>query len=244
MLADIDTGYPLMLCDMTLLTAIRTAVTSALAAKYLAKPDSKIVGFIGTGAQAEFQLLALATQFNIETIKYYDVDPKAMEKFRANFDDKFNMIACKDTREATEGVDIITTAINTKKKVQLVKYDWIKDRDDLFINAMGGDCPGKTELESEILKHSKIVLEFYPQTKHEGEIQNLDYEPEYTELWELVTGEKPGRTKDDKIIVFDSVGFGLADFSILKVIYEKGLGKDSEVLPAISDPKNLYELVV
>jgi ornithine cyclodeaminase len=243
MLVDIETGYPLMFCDMTLLTAIRTAVTSALAAKYLAIPEASKVGMIGAGAQAEFQIAGLDLLFDIDTVKYFDIDPKAMDKFHKNCSSKVkNMVACKNGFEATQGVDILTTAINEKKKVHLVEYDWVKDNDKLFINAMGGDCPDKTEMDPKVLENSRIVVEFFPQTKIEGEIQNLDYEPEYTELWELVQGKKKGRTTKDKIILFDSVGFALADFSIMKMVYEQGLGTDIEVLPNIPDPKDLYAI--
>lgn len=244
MLADIETGYPQMVCDMTLLTAIRTAVTSAITAKYLANPKTKSVGFIGNGAQVEFQLLALSKCFNIETVKYFDIDPKAMEKFHRNCAKNYKeFIPCKNAYEVTQDVDIITTAINAKQKIKLIEYDWIKNRNNLFINAMGGDCPGKTELDPEILKHSRIALEYYPQTKDEGEIQNLEVEPEYTELYELIQNKKPGRTEQDKIIVFDSVGFALADYSIMRMVYENGLGQDIDLLPDMPDPKNLYEFI-
>jgi ornithine cyclodeaminase len=244
MLVDIETGYPLMFCDMTLLTAIRTAATSAIAAKYLADPSASKIGLIGTGAQAEFQILWLSSIFNLDTIKFFDVDPKAMEKLQRNIEGKFkNIIACKNAFEVTQDIDILTTAINTKEKVNLVEYDWIKDNHKLFINAIGGDCPGKTEMDVEIVKNSRIVVEFFPQTRVEGEIQNLEHDPEYTELWELVQGKIAGRTDQDKIILFDSVGFALADFAIMKMVYEQGLGSEIDVLPDMPDPKDLYAAV-
>jgi len=241
MLVDIETGYPLTFCDMTLLTAVRTAATSAITAKYLAIPNTSKIGFIGVGAQAEFQVLWLSSVFDIDTIKYFDIDQKAMDKFARNCQGKFkNLIACKNAFEVTQDVDILTTAINEKKKIHLVEYDWIKNNEKLFINAIGGDCPGKTEMDPEIVKNSRIVVEFFPQTRAEGEIQNLEHDPEYTELWELVQGKIAGRTDQDKIILFDSVGFALADFAVMKMVYEQGLGSELEVLPDMPDPKDLY----
>lgn len=244
MLVDIETGYPLMFCDMTLLTAIRTAATSAIAAKYLADPGASKIGLIGTGAQAEFQILWLSSIFNIDTVKFFDVDSKAMEKLQRNIKGKFkNIVACKNAFEVTQDINILTTAINTKEKVKLVEYDWVKGNHKLFINAIGGDCPGKTEMDVEIVKNGRIVVEFFPQTRVEGEIQNLEHDPEYTELWELVQGKIAGRTDQDKIILFDSVGFALADFAIMKMVYEQGLGSKIEVLPDMPDPKDLYAAV-
>ena len=164
-----------------------------------------------------------------------------MKKFEKNvsFGDK-KLIPCENAYDAIQEVDIITTAINEKKKTHVVQYNWLKEHSSLFINAIGGDCPGKTELDPAILQNSRIVLEYYPQTKIEGEIQNLEEEPEYTELWELIQNKKPGREEKDNIIVFDSVGFALADFSIMKLAYEKGLGTEIDFLPDPNHPKDLY----
>lgn len=240
MLADVETGYPQIFCDMTILTAIRTAATSALAAKYLALKDSQVLGLIGTGAQSEFQTYALRQLFDIKIIRYYDRDKEAMEKYRNNLKDSgVELIACKSGEEVVQGVDIITTCICEKKHVVLFPYESIKDR-EVFINGIGGDCPGKTELDPEILKHSKIFLEYFEQTKVEGEIQNREGEVDYTELWELVQGKKQGRIKGDKIILFDSVGFAVADFSMLRMLHKLGIGKEVQVLPDIKNPKDLF----
>jgi ornithine cyclodeaminase len=244
MLADIETGYPQLFCDMTVLTAIRTAASSVLAAKYLAKPNSSVLGLIGTGAQSEFQVYALKSFFPLKTIRYFDRDPKAMEKFARNMQSSgLELISCKDGSEVVEGIDILTTCICEKAHVQLFPYKAIQNHSGLFINAIGGDCPGKTELDPEILRHARIVVEFFEQTKYEGEIQNL--EPEsfvVDELWELIQGQKQGR-KGAELIVYDAVGFALADYSMLRLLYEKGLGTELSILPELKDPKDLYSLL-
>ncbi|MFC1598037.1 ornithine cyclodeaminase [Patescibacteria group bacterium] len=243
MLVDNETGYPLLFCDMTILTAIRTAATSALAAKHLARADSKVLGLIGTGAQSEFQAFAMRQLFNIETIRYYDRDPVAMQKFADHqAGEGVELVACSHGEEVVQGVDILTTCICEKKHVVLFPYSAIADNAGLFINGIGGDCPGKTELDPEILKHSRIVVEFYEQTKEEGEIQNLGHKPEYNELWEVVQGVKPGREGLDGCILFDSVGFGLADFSMMRMLDECGVGADSEILPQPDNPKDLFSI--
>ena len=110
----------------------------------------------------------------------------------------------------------------------------------MFINAIGGDCPGNTELDPKILKNSRIIVEYYDQTKIEGEIQNVRGDVLHDEMWEVVTGKKKGRRVSDGIIVFDSVGFALADHAVLRMLYEQVNGTDVALVPAPKDAKNLF----
>ncbi|MCX7125995.1 MAG: ornithine cyclodeaminase [Gammaproteobacteria bacterium] len=245
LLSDVNNGYPLLLSEMTLLTALRTAATSALAAKYLAKKESRIIGIVGTGAQSEFQILAFKALFNIEAVKYFDIDPMAMKKFAANLKDQnFKLIACANAKEVIENCDIITTATAAKGHAQILMNEWVHA--GVHINGIGGDCPGKTELDKAILPRAKIVVEYFPQSKIEGEIQQDDVEV-YAELWELTSGKKIGRESDAEITLFDSVGFALEDFVILKLVRElsikNNIGTEMDLIPDADDPKNLYGLV-
>lgn len=245
LLAEIKNGYPLMISEMTILTALRTSSTSALAAKYLAKKNTKTIGIIGTGAQSEFQIMAQKSLFNIDTVNYFDIDKKAMEKFAHNLKKyKLNLIACDNAQRVLENADIITTATATKSQTQILNADWIHS--GLHINSIGGDCPGKTELDKKILSKTKIVVEYLPQSKVEGEIQQADASI-YAELWELVTGAKKGRENADEITLFDSVGFAIEDFAILKFIYELSLknniGTDMPLIPELENPKDLFSLI-
>lgn len=141
-----ETGEPLMFSEMTLLTGFRTAATSAMAAKHLAKKDSEVLALIGTGAQSEFQFLAYSFIFDLKEVRYFDTDPAAMRKFEKNmarFD--IRLIPCKDAREAVQGADLITTCTADKKYQTVLTKDMISK--DVFINGLGGDCPGKTEIE-------------------------------------------------------------------------------------------------
>ena len=246
MLADIETGYPQLFCDMTILTAIRTAAGSAIAAKHFARPESSVLGLIGTGAQSEFQVHAMRQIFALKSIRYFDSDPAAMEKFARNMEGTgIELIPCKDGTEVVQGVDILTTCICEKKHVKLFPYASIKDNPGLFINGIGGDCPGKTELDPEVMKNARIVVEFFEQTKDEGEIQNL--EPgsfAYDELWEIIQGKKPGRTAQDNLIVFDAVGFGLADYSMMRMLHQRQIGTETTILPELSNPKDLFSVLV
>lgn len=245
-LADIHTGYPLLISEMTLLTALRTAATSALAARYLAKNQCEQMAIIGTGAQSEFQVLAMHYILGINRVKYYDRDPEAMKKFAANlaaYD--LELIAEKDIPNTLMNADIVITATAAKIQARILENDWILP--GMHLNVIGGDCPGKTELDPEILLRSKIVVEFLEQTQHEGEIQHLIPEIVYAELWELAADEKPGRLSDSEITLFDSVGFALEDYSILRYVYQLEqkfqISHPLTLIPDLKDPKNLFGLL-
>ncbi|MBT7109185.1 MAG: ornithine cyclodeaminase, partial [Methylococcales bacterium] len=245
-LSSVATGYPLMISDMTLLTALRTAATGGLAAKYLARDNSQSLAIIGNGAQSEFQTIVLAHLFPIREVRYYDTDYKAMEKFATNLaDSAFALKPCLNVAEAIHGADMIVTATAAKKKQCLFTLDQLAP--GTYIQGIGGDCPGKTELSRELMMNAKVVVEHTLQSIVEGDIQQCSAADIYAELWQLVCEIKAGRENNTEITVFDSVGFALEDFSILTMIYglanELQLGTDFELLPELDNPKDLYGLL-
>jgi len=251
LLADVASGYPLLLSEMTLLTALRTAATASLASKYLARKDSKVLAIIGCGAQSAFQVLAHALLFPLETIRYFDLDPNAMTLFAEQLQDQaFKLTPTVNAEEAVKDADIIITATAKKGKHKVLEYSWL--RPGQHICGIGGDAPGKTELDPEILTQSKIVVEYLPQTEHEGEIQNLGAAARkhvHAELWELIVGKKPGRKDTQELTLFDSVGFALEDYSSLRLVYklatQYGLGQKVELIPEHqTEVKNLFSLLV
>ena len=241
-LSSVKNGYPLMISEMTLLTALRTAATSAMASRYLAKKNAKTFGIIGTGAQSEFQTLAHFFALGIDEIYYFDLDGKAAQKFEGNLRPyPLKLHRCASGKAVVEKSDIITTATAKKGHQKVIEASWIKE--GVHINKIGGDCPGKTELDSALLPKCKIVVELLEQTKIEGEIQQSDTKI-YAELWELAKKVKPGRTSNEEITLFDSVGFALEDYSVLRLIHqlaeEHNVGHLLDLIPEISDPKNLF----
>jgi ornithine cyclodeaminase len=243
LLADVATGYPVLISEMTLLTALRTAATSALAAKYLAKRKASTFAIIGTGAQSEFQVLAHQTLFNLKRVQYYDTDVKAMDKFEKNLSNcSFELVRCDSAEAAIKNADIVTTATAAKHQTQILQQEWIMP--GMMINAIGGDAPGKTELDPKILSQAKIVVDYIEQAKDEGEIQNYQAGKVYAELWELIANRKKGRMQDDEVFLFDSVGIALEDYTILKLIYSLAedfhIGHVLDILPEIKNSKNLF----
>ncbi|MBO6603488.1 MAG: ornithine cyclodeaminase [Roseicyclus sp.] len=246
LLADVATGYPMLLSEMTLLTALRTAAMSAMAARHLAPRDATTMAMIGNGAQSEFQCLAFRAICGIHTVRLYDVDPAATAKAMANLRDQgLTLIPCKTPEEAMEGAQIVTTCTADKQFATILTDNMIGS--GIHINAIGGDCPGKTELHRDILLRSEIFVEFPPQTRIEGEIQQLDDDHPVTELWQVIAGTAAGRTAPAQITLFDSVGFAIEDFSALRYIRDRleetGLYQQLDLLADPDDPRDLFGML-
>ena len=246
-LSDVETGYPVMLSEMTILTALRTAATSAMAAKYLMPKKSKMMAMIGNGAQSEFQALAFKAICGIDELRLYDIDGEATDRCMKNLTGfGINMVKCSSEQIAVEGADIITTVTADKQCATILTDNMVGS--GVHINAIGGDCPGKTELHRDILLRSEIFVEYPPQTRIEGEIQQLDDDYPVTELWQVMTGKAEGRTNEKQITLFDSVGFAIEDFSALRYIRDQlEKTKQFQNLDMVADPdepRDLFGMVL
>ncbi|MBB4497532.1 ornithine cyclodeaminase [Agrobacterium tumefaciens] len=246
-LSDVGNGYPMLLSEMTILTALRTAATSAVAAKHLARQNSKTMAIIGNGAQSEFQALAFKAILGVTDLRLYDMDPAASERCARNLaDNRFKIKTCSSAQEAVEGADIITTVTADKQYATILSDNMVGP--GVHINAVGGDCPGKTELHRDILLRSDIFVEYPPQTRIEGEIQQLDADHPVKELWEVIAGMRVGRGSERTITLFDSVGFAIEDFSALRYVRSKleqtGLYIDLDLLADPDEPRDLYGMLL
>ncbi|TIX71499.1 MAG: ornithine cyclodeaminase [Mesorhizobium sp.] len=246
-LSDVGNGYPMLVSEMTFLTALRTAAMSAIAAKHLARPNSKTMAIIGNGAQSEFQALAFKAIVGVTELRLYDIDPSATERCARNLAGKGVTIkACSSSQEAVEGADIITTVTADKQYATILSDNMVGP--GVHINAVGGDCPGKTELHKDILLRSDIFVEYPPQTRIEGEIQQLDADYPVNELWQVIAGKREGRQSERVITLFDSVGFAIEDFSALRYVRSKleetGLYVDLDLLADPDEPRDLYGMLL
>jgi len=243
-LAEVDTGYPLFLSELTLTTALRTAATSALVAQVLARPDARKMALIGNGAQSEFQALAFHTLLGIDEIRVFDVDPQATDKLIGNLSGypALRIVRAASTADAVRGADIVTTVTADKAYATIITADMIEP--GMHVNAVGGDCPGKTELHADVLRLARVIVEYEPQTRIEGDIQQLPDDFPVIELWRVLRGEVVGRERADQVTVFDSVGFALEDYSALRHLYalaqSRNAGIDVALIPPAVDPKNLF----
>jgi len=246
LLADVATGYPVLLSEMTILTALRTAAMSALAARHLARPDARVMGMIGNGAQCEFQARAFQAICGIDTLRLYDIDPRATDKAVRNLDGSgLSVIPCSSADAAVSGADIITTCTADKQFATVLNDNMVGA--GVHLNAIGGDCPGKTELAANILRRADIFVEFPPQTRIEGEIQQLDPDHPVTELWQVFSGQVRGRRGAEAITLFDSVGFAIQDFSALRYIRDMlprtGTFAELDLLADPDEPRDLYGML-
>ena len=246
LLADVSNGYPVLLSEMTMLTALRTAAMSALAAKYLAPKNARTMALIGNGAQCEFQTIAFQAICGIEAVQLYDIDPAATRKVVRNLRDRgLKVAACDSAQEAVTGAEIITTCTADKQYATILTDNMVGS--GVHINAIGGDCPGKTELHRDILLRSDIFVEYPPQTRIEGEIQQLAADHPVTELWQVMAGQQAGRRSEQQITLFDSVGFAVEDFSALRYVRDKlrdsGLFLNLDMLADPDDPRDLFGML-
>lgn len=241
-LADVDNGYPTFIAEMTLLTTLRTAATSAMVAKHLARPDATTMAMIGIGSQGESQALGFRGLLGINTLRVHDIDPEAMDKLERNLKPfGFQITVCDSVDEAVDGADIITTC--TADKAQNTILHDAQVRPGVHLNAVGGDCPDKTELDPAILDRSTVLVEFPPQTCIEGEIQQKPDDFPVAEFWQVLTGAASGRRSAEEITLFDSVGFAIADGSALKCLCDMTAGSDLQTeIDLVADPEDPRDL--
>jgi ornithine cyclodeaminase len=246
-LSEVATGYPRLLSELTISTALRTAVTSVMAAKALARKDSQSMGMIGCGAQSEFQAIAFHAILGIKELRIFDIDVEAMEKLASHLEayPDLQVIKADSAKSCVNGADIVTTVTADKAYATILTPDMVEP--GMHINGVGGDCPGKTELHLDVLLNGKIFIEHEPQTRVEGDIQQLPADHPVYPLWEVIAGKSIGRESEQQVTIFDSVGFALEDLSVLRYIYdlatELGFGETIELVPHMNNPKDLFGLM-
>jgi alanine dehydrogenase len=230
-LLDPRNGALLALMAGNKITAMRTAAAGGIAAKYLAKRNSRSVSFIGAGVQARAQLQALLLVFpNLEEIRVCDISRKAAESFATEAKTKATqckVLVVENEAKAVPGADIVVTTTPSKKP--LVFDDWVSK--GTHFNCIGADAPLKEELDPAILKRAKIVVDDLEQATHSGEINVplskgiLREKDVSAELGEVVAGTKPARTSEDEITIFDSTGLAIQDAATVEVIYKKAMSR-------------------
>ena len=180
-------------------------------------------------------------------MRVWDVDPEAIRKFARNARGLgFEVVVASSAAEAAHGADIISTCTADKQQAVVLGNESVAP--GVHLNAIGGDCPGKTELDPMILDRASVFVEFEPQTRIEGEIQTKPASFAVTELWRVITSAAPGRTSDDQITLFDSVGFAIEDFSALVCARNAVAGTDlvtwMDLVASPADPKDLFSFAI
>jgi alanine dehydrogenase len=207
--------------DGTVLTKQRTGAAAAVATDYLAVADATSLGIVGAGVQAYAQLEAIATVRPVESVVIADRNAEKQAAFVEAFSDRFDARAGSIAEAA--GCDVLSTV--TPVEEPIVPREAVGEH--THVNAIGADAAGKHELDDDVLLDAKIVIDDYEQCTHSGEINVpwsagvLSDADLHGELGEIVAGDKPGRTTEDGITVFDSTGLAIQDVAAAHVVYEE-----------------------
>jgi len=229
-LVDPKNGAPLAIMSGTWITAMRTGAAGGIAAKYLARKDSKVIGLVGAGTQAKTQLMALLSLYErLEEVRVWSRSEEERKKYVSEMEPlcegRAEMLPVESVKDAVIDADIIVTTTPSRKP--LVSDEWVSS--GTHITCIGADAPGKEELDPSILLRAKIYVDDWEQGSHSGEINVplakgiITKENVCGELGEVVAGLKPGRTSPDEITVFTSTGLAVQDAVTAKLAYEKAL---------------------
>ena len=204
------------------------------------------LGLIGAGSQSEFQTLAVKIARGLGTVTAFDVDRAASEKLARNLAPLGIDVRIADSAaQAVAGADVITTCTADKRNATVLSLEDV--RPGVHINGIGGDCPGKTELDERILDLGPVFVEYPEQTRIEGEIQAKPEDYPVTEIWRVIAGLADGRTSADQVTIFDSVGFAIEDFTALRYLEAAVNGTDFyeeiDLIADPEDPKDLFGLI-
>jgi len=233
-LSDAENGYPLALMDSIEITIQRTGAATGIAAKYLARPDSKTATICGCGNQGRISLRALITVLPIEKVWAYDRDQSQAQNFARELAQELgiDIEVAGDLQAAVRQSNVCVTC--TPSKEPFLRKDFISP--GTFIAAVGADNPEKQELEPVLLGGSKLVVDLLAQSATIGELHHaidagvMTCEDVYGELGEVIAGVKPGRASSEEIIVFDSTGMALQDVVTAAAVYEKAIKQGTGIL--------------
>ena len=238
-LADAETGEPLAMMDSASVTALRTGAATAVAAKHLARTGSRAATVVGCGVQGEIQLAAIAAVLPLERAWVLDTDQARAEGLaaRARADLGLRVSVATDLRAALRGSDVCVTCTPSRRPLVF--------RGDVtagtFVAAVGADSQGKQELEPALLASSTLVVDVLTQCAEIGELQHalaaglMTRTDVHAELTDLVTGRRPGRTRDDEITIFDSSGTALQDVAAAVAVYDHALARGCGTEVALDD---------
>jgi alanine dehydrogenase len=224
------------------LTGVRTGAATAVAAKYLARPDAAVVGLFGAGVQSAHQIAGLVEVRAIELVKVFDLDRDKATAFARRMEETFGVRArpAMDAREIVAGSDLVVTA--TTARTPVYEGEWLEP--GTHVSGVGANAPSKRELDDTTFRRSKVVVDFREQALDEaGDLQGalrsgaIGPDAIHAELGEIVAGHKAGRQSPTEITLFKSVGVAIEDIAAAAFVYEQALAKGlGTPLPLNGDP--------
>ena len=228
-LCDAENGYPLAVMDSIEITILRTGAATAVAARHLARPDSKVATICGCGNQGRIQLTALTRVLPITDVFAFDLDEKQADRYAGELSSELgiDIRSVRDLSDAIGQSDVVVTCTPSKK--YFLQCDWFPS--GVFVAAVGADSPEKQELEPLLLAKNTVVTDILDQCATLGELHHaieqglMTRESAYAELGEIIAGKKRARKSREEIIIFDSTGTALQDAAAAAIVYEEALRK-------------------
>ena len=223
---DPETGVIEALLDGTYLTAVRTGAVTGVAARYLAPKDSRVAAIIGCGIQGRTQAWAVAETCELDTLRIHDLSSESMRRFSEEMGPKLGVeiVQARSGAEAVSGADVVVTATTSRDPV--VRREWLGER--VHLSAIGSFYPDYRELDTDIIKEAKVVVDSREAVMEEaGDILipigegAITEDHIHAELGEVVLGRKEGRTEEDGLTVFKSVGLAIQDSSVASLVLRK-----------------------
>jgi len=226
LLNDPSSGFPLAVMDGTVITQMRTGAAGAIAARVLARRNSRTLGLIGCGTQAETQLSFLLKRFPLKQVFFWGPTEANRREFLHRMKTQKRLLRPSPSiEEVARSSDILTTV--TPSRRPLVKAAWV--RPGTHINAIGADAKGKEELDPILLKRSRVIVDHVAQSCHSGEL-NVPFSKGLitkrdidATLGEIVAGTKEGRRFPEEITVFDATGLAIQDVAVASRVYRKAI---------------------
>lgn len=230
LLFDARSGALACIMDGSLITGLRTGASGAVSVKALARKNARSITAIGTGNQARMQIRAISQVMEIEEIHAWSRTPETLSAFQKDIEREFDISVriAASKKDAVEKADILITT--TRGKGDLVQADWVKP--GTHVVAIGTDQRGKQELDPELFRNAKIVVDSISQCTQKGETYHpltnniITMESIHAEIGQVLLGTKPGRTSDDEIIIFDSTGMAIQDNTTAGSIYRNALAQN------------------
>jgi ornithine cyclodeaminase/alanine dehydrogenase-like protein (mu-crystallin family) len=224
-LSDARNGALLAVMDSMEVTLRRTAAATALAARYLARPDSATLAVCGCGEQARAQLAALSDELRLRRVVAWDANPRAAEEFvrELSTNRRFEAVAASDLGAATRASDVIVTCTTSRQPF----LDAAHVREGTFIAAVGADSPDKSEIAPPLMARAKVVVDVLEQCLAMGDLHHavaagvMTADDVYATLAELAADRKPGRENDHEVTIFDSTGTAIQDVAAAVRIWER-----------------------
>ena len=227
-LCDAENGYPLALIDSIEITMLRTGAASAVAAKHLARSNSRIATIVGCGTQGRVQLRALARVCKPELVHIFDIDTARAEEIAAEIQPELGIeiqVIRGLLEDAIRASDICVTC--TPSKQTLVRKEWVKP--GTFLAAVGADSEDKHEIDPQLMASSKVVVDVLDQCAAIGDLHHaitqgfMTRSDVHGELADVVASRITGRESQDETIVFDSTGTALEDVAAAVRVYRKAV---------------------